>query len=93
MICMAWGHMTSEPCEPTGVGACRAHIASYASHLVQELTELALRAVRAIRCEGLQSLQTILYISSEDSPMESSSSTHVVIRTTRSVLQYKSHLV
>ena len=85
--------MTSEPCEPTGVGARRAHIASHASHLVQELAELALRAVRAIRCEGSQSLQTILYISSEDSPMESSSSTHVVIRTTRSVLQYKPRLV
>ena len=93
VICTAWGHMTSEPCEPTGVGACRARIASHASHPVRELTELASRAVQAIRCKGLQSSQTILYISSEDSPMESSSSTHVVIRTTRSVLQYKPRLV
>ena len=36
---------------------------------------------------------TTHYISSEDSSMESSSSIHVVIRTTRSVLQYKPHLV
>ncbi len=36
---------------------------------------------------------TTHYISSEDSPMESSSSTHVVIWTTRSVLQYKPRLV
>ena len=93
VICMAWGHVTSEPCEPTSAGACRARIASHASHLVRELAELTSRAVRAIRCEGSQSLQTILYISSEDSPMESSSSTHVVIWTTRSALQYKPCLV
>ena len=93
VICTARGHVTSEPCEPPGAMARRAHVASHASHPVRELAELALRAVRAIRCEGSQSSQTILYISSEDSPMESSSSTHVVIRTTRSVLQYKPHLV
>ena len=60
--------MTSEPCEPTGVGARRARIASHASHPVRELAELTLQAMRAIRCEGSQSLQTILYISSEEFP-------------------------
>ena len=68
VICMAWGHVTSKPCKPTGAGARRARIASHASHPVRELAELALRAVRAIRCEGSQSLQTILYISSEEFP-------------------------
>ena len=42
VICMARGHVTSEPCKPTGVGARRACIASHVSHLVQELAELAL---------------------------------------------------
>ena len=41
VICTARGHMTSKPCEPTDVGACRARIASHVSHPVRELAELA----------------------------------------------------
>ena len=93
VICATQGHVTSEQRELTRGLACRAHIASHVSQQVQELAELTLRAMRANRCESSQSLHTTHYISSEDSPMESSSSTHVVIWTTRSVLQYKPCLV
>ena len=93
VICVTQGHVTSEQREPTRGLARRAHIASHVSQQVQELAELALQAMRANRCESSQSSHTTHYISSEDSPMESSSSTHVVIWTTRSVLQYKPHLV